>query len=100
MYITVSNQAFRSVALKLTDWENHRTDPEYENALVFKLFVVQFLNSYATLYYVAFFKVCDSGPTANAGPFLCCTEGTASFHASPPTPVAAAAACRTGWRVA
>ena len=28
----------------------------YENALVFKLFVVQFLNSYAPLYYVAFMK--------------------------------------------
>ena len=44
------------MALALTDWENHRTDVEYENALVFKLFSVQFLNSYATLYYVAFFK--------------------------------------------
>jgi hypothetical protein len=49
------------MALALTDWENHRTDVEYENALVFKLFVVQFLNSYATLYYVAFFKAFFEG---------------------------------------
>ena len=31
-------------------------DAQFEDALIFKLFVVQFLNSYATLYYVAFFK--------------------------------------------
>eukprot|EP00615_Pteridomonas_danica_P004753 CAMPEP_0114330528 /NCGR_PEP_ID=MMETSP0101-20121206/1814_1 /TAXON_ID=38822 ORGANISM="Pteridomonas danica, Strain PT" /NCGR_SAMPLE_ID=MMETSP0101 /ASSEMBLY_ACC=CAM_ASM_000211 /LENGTH=244 /DNA_ID=CAMNT_0001460575 /DNA_START=652 /DNA_END=1386 /DNA_ORIENTATION=- len=53
IYITVSNEVFRAVALQLTLWENHRTD---QNALVFKLFVVQFINSYATLYYVAFVK--------------------------------------------
>jgi Calcium-activated chloride channel len=28
VYITVSNTAFRHIALKLTDWENHRTDPQ------------------------------------------------------------------------
>jgi hypothetical protein len=54
--VSMSNQAFRGTAQSLTGWENHRTDAEFEDALVFKLFVVQFLNSYATLYYVAFFK--------------------------------------------
>lgn len=56
IYISISNQMFRGLAQSLTSWENHRTDDAFENALVFKLFVVQFLNSYGTVFYVAFFK--------------------------------------------
>lgn len=61
VYISVSNNFFRGVALKLTAWENHRTDTEFEDALVIKLFVMQFINSYATLYYVAFYKAVAEG---------------------------------------
>jgi hypothetical protein len=41
VYISISNNFFRGVALKLTTMENHRTDPEFEDALVIKLFVMQ-----------------------------------------------------------
>jgi hypothetical protein len=40
----------------LTDYENHRTDTEYEDALIAKTFVVQFFNCYTPLFYIAFVK--------------------------------------------
>jgi anoctamin-7 len=36
--------------------ENHRTESAYENNLIIKIFMFQFVNSYTSLYYVAFFK--------------------------------------------
>ena len=36
--------------------ENHRTQTEYDDALIIKLFVFQFCNSYSSLYYIAFFR--------------------------------------------
>lgn len=48
---------YRKVAKRLTDWENHRTESEYENALILKNFIFQFVNSYISLFYIAFLKV-------------------------------------------
>ena len=39
--IYVLNNIFGKVAVLLTDWENHRGQSEYENALIFKTFVFQ-----------------------------------------------------------
>ena len=36
--------------------ENHRTQTEYDDALIIKLFAFQFCNSYTSLYYIAFFR--------------------------------------------
>lgn len=36
--------------------ENHRTDTEYEDNLIAKTFMFQFVNSYASLVYIAFIK--------------------------------------------
>ncbi|XP_065667826.1 anoctamin-3 isoform X3 [Hydra vulgaris] len=47
---------YKSIAYKLTDWENHQTSSEYEDSLILKLFGFQFINSYASLYYIAFFR--------------------------------------------
>ena len=54
--IQVNNVIYRSVAIRLNDWENHRTDTEYENNLVLKTFLFQFVNSYASFFYIAFIK--------------------------------------------
>jgi len=40
----------------LNDWENYRTQSEYENSLIVKLFLFNFVNSYTTLFYIAFVK--------------------------------------------
>ena len=52
--ITVFNYIYRSIAVKLTDYENPRTDTMYEDSLIMKLFVFQFVNSYASFFFLAF----------------------------------------------
>jgi len=54
--IQVMNIVYGGLALKLNDYENHRTDTEYEDSLIAKTFVFQFVNSYASLFYIAFIK--------------------------------------------
>lgn len=44
------------VAAKVVDWENHRYNSEFENSLIVKSFVFNFVVSYITLFYYAFFK--------------------------------------------
>lgn len=56
LQITVLNSVYQMVAIGLTKWENHRTDTEYEDSLVAKLFAFQFVNSYSSLFYIAFLK--------------------------------------------
>jgi len=63
--IGIFNKIYGWVSVNLNDRENHRTDTEYEDALIAKTFMFQFVNSYATFYYTAFAKPvwegCDYG---------------------------------------
>lgn len=52
--ITVFNYIYRAIVVKLTDYENPRTDTIYEDSLIMKLFVFQFVNSYASFFFLAF----------------------------------------------
>jgi len=54
--ILLLNQIYQRVALKLTEWENHRTYSQFANNLTFKMFLFQFINTYTSLYYMSFFK--------------------------------------------
>ncbi len=36
--------------------EMHRTQTEYEDALIVKSFLFQFVNFYSSIFYIAFFK--------------------------------------------
>ncbi len=56
LWITASNAAFASLATWLTDWENHMTHNQHANMLIYKQFTFQFMNSYASLFYIAFVK--------------------------------------------
>jgi hypothetical protein len=38
----------------LTDWENHRTQTEYDDALIIKNFLFEFINNYFSLFFIAF----------------------------------------------
>lgn len=58
--IMIFNAIYGKVSFMLTDWENHRTDTEYENALISKTFLFKFVNSYNSLFYMAFVKRHDS----------------------------------------
>lgn len=52
--IPILNVLYKRVAVRLTEWELHRTFSEYNEALALKLFMFQFVNSYASLFFIAF----------------------------------------------
>lgn len=54
--IQVFNFIFNRVAVKLNNLENHRTQSEYEDSLIVKSYLFQFVNSFFSLFYIAFFK--------------------------------------------
>jgi anoctamin-10/anoctamin-7 len=54
--IQVLNALYNTVAIRLTDYENHRTNTQYEDALIAKTFIFQFVNSFSSLFYIAFVK--------------------------------------------
>ncbi|DAZ98225.1 TPA: hypothetical protein N0F65_011693 [Lagenidium giganteum] len=63
--VFICNLAFRRIARQLNDMENHRTDAEYERQLVLKVFVLQFVNTFASMFYIAFFKAKYEGECFN-----------------------------------
>eukprot|EP00055_Hartaetosiga_balthica_P010211 m.42879 g.42879 ORF g.42879 m.42879 type:complete len:915 (+) comp7082_c0_seq1:71-2815(+) len=54
--IILMNQLYQRIAVKLTDWENYQKESQYEAALTFKIFLFSFVNSFASIFYIAFFK--------------------------------------------
>ena len=56
IFIGVFNVIYRHLGILLTDWENHRTESEYENSLILKNSIFQFVNSYISFFYIAFVK--------------------------------------------
>jgi hypothetical protein len=54
--IVAFDNVYRNVARKLTKWENHRTAEQHEASLNSKVFIFEFINYNATLFYLAFLK--------------------------------------------
>ena len=54
--VAVLNDVYVKYAQKLNHNENHRTQVEFEDALILKLFAFHFVNSYSALIYIAFIK--------------------------------------------
>ncbi|CAE7421492.1 Ano5, partial [Symbiodinium microadriaticum] len=52
--IVIFNMIYNWVAYKLTVRENHRTATSFDDSMIAKLFVFQFVNSYASFYFLAF----------------------------------------------
>jgi len=50
------NAIYKELAIVMVDYENYRTDMEWENAIIKKVFPFQFINSYFSLFYIAFLK--------------------------------------------
>jgi anoctamin-10/anoctamin-7 len=57
--IQVLNYVYGLVSEKLNDYENHRTASDFEDSLIIKSFLFKFINSYNSLFYIAFFKQYD-----------------------------------------
>jgi hypothetical protein len=54
--IGVLNVLYGFLAKGLNEWENHRTQTDYDDQLIAKTFMFQFINSYISLFYIAYFK--------------------------------------------
>ena len=54
--INLLEYLYTRLAVKLTDWENPRTLLAYENSFTVKMFWFQFVNTYSSVFYMAFFK--------------------------------------------
>uniref|UniRef100_T1JP88 Anoctamin n=1 Tax=Strigamia maritima TaxID=126957 RepID=T1JP88_STRMM len=54
--IMILNQVYRRIAVHLTELELPRTQIEYDDSLTLKMFLLQFINYYASIFYIAFIK--------------------------------------------
>nr|XP_023025137.1 anoctamin-10-like [Leptinotarsa decemlineata] len=52
--VAVVNAYYRKLATYLTEWENHRTQSQYERHRVTKLVLFEFVNNFLSLFYIAF----------------------------------------------
>lgn len=56
LFIFILNVIYEKVANCLTEFEFHRTQTEYDNSLMLKTYMFQFVNYYSSLFYIAFIK--------------------------------------------
>ncbi|KAI2795905.1 Anoctamin-10 [Blomia tropicalis] len=49
------NQIYRIYAIKLNDYENHRTQTSHENHLIVKLVLFESVNNFLSLFYIGFY---------------------------------------------
>eukprot|EP01083_Nonionella_stella_P071180 191043_1 len=67
--IQILNFVYGKVSVWLNSLENYRTDTEFENALITKSFIFKFVNSYNSLFYIAFVKQSYGSKTGCVDPF-------------------------------
>ncbi|CAH8555123.1 unnamed protein product [Schistosoma rodhaini] len=53
--ISIMDFSYKKIAIWLTDFENHRLEDDYNNHYVVKLILLQFVNSFYSLFYTAFY---------------------------------------------
>jgi len=70
LQIQIFNFVYAKVSIGLNDWENHRTDSQYENFLIGKSFGFKVINSFATFIYIGFYKRFDWDVKYCKGSFL------------------------------
>jgi len=53
--VLVMNKYYNKLATMLTEWENHRTQKQFDYYRVIKLALFEFVNSFMSLFYIAFY---------------------------------------------
>lgn len=48
------NGLYQTIAMKTTDWENHKVQSNYDNSLIIKRFIFEFFNYFLSPFYLAF----------------------------------------------
>ena len=66
--IKVMNLIYYEIAEKLNNWENHFKMTDKNNSLSLKLILFDFMNSYSSLFYIAFIKPYNEGCINNNCP--------------------------------
>lgn len=56
MTLVFNLQIYTYVAEYLTEFELQRTQSEFDDSLTLKIYLLQFINYYASIFYIAFFK--------------------------------------------
>ncbi|VDK32493.1 unnamed protein product [Taenia asiatica] len=59
--IFILKLVYDKIAVILTDMENHRTQSEYDDSLTLKLYLLQFVNFYSSIFYLAFIQGTTAG---------------------------------------
>ncbi|RWS20154.1 hypothetical protein B4U80_02926, partial [Leptotrombidium deliense] len=54
--IMILNQFYTRLAFRLTELEMPRTQSDFDNSLTLKMYLLQFVNFYSSIFYIAFFK--------------------------------------------
>ena len=54
VFIIGMNIFWAITAQIMTEWENHRTETKFNDSLILKTFTFQFVNSYTSLFYIAY----------------------------------------------
>ena len=52
--VLVMNMKYLHLAHYLSEWENHRTQEQFERHVVIKLILFEFVNTFLALFYIAF----------------------------------------------
>eukprot|EP00298_Acanthocystis_sp_HF-20_P016455 c21486_g1_i1.p1 GENE.c21486_g1_i1~~c21486_g1_i1.p1 ORF type:complete len:747 (-),score=296.37 c21486_g1_i1:59-2164(-) len=71
-FIVTMNVVYKNIAAKLNDFENHPTATAHEDALIAKTFIFQFVNSYISLFFIAFIKGRDLAIPGLSGKVASC----------------------------
>lgn len=66
----ILNYAYESLAEWLTELELIRTQTEFDDSLTLKIYLLQFVNYYASIFYIAFFKGKFVGTPKVCGAFV------------------------------
>ncbi|KAL5004591.1 hypothetical protein ScPMuIL_018047 [Solemya velum] len=53
--IAIMDELYKAIAIWLNNMENYRMEESYENHLIIKLILFQFVNSFLSLFYIAFY---------------------------------------------
>jgi hypothetical protein len=55
--INILRFIYQYVAYWLTNWQNPRTQTDWDDSYTVKMYIYQFVNMYSSLFYIAFFKI-------------------------------------------
>nr|CAH7749352.1 unnamed protein product [Callosobruchus chinensis] len=56
IFIHLFTLIYEKLAMLLTNMENHRTQFDFDHSYIYKSFALAFVNNYAAVFYIAFFK--------------------------------------------